>query len=434
MLTRNQELPLIEKLNNRIVLLYRKSCQVASGSSYFGDDQLTSRLEEYFRLKDNSRIPCALHYVVLASIANEYNLYGNSLEEEQLSALILAEMESIMVGNPLIQGNSAVLIVGLQVIKSLYPILYRENKHGFSSIEKAAVEMLDSNPVPSSYHVRNEPIQQLNINDDDMFDFIDVQTKVQTKILDENIVIPKKRLWLVAALSCCFGSGIVFNVLSNNYLGNLGKPQLELAKNNISKNTEQVSAGNINKTVAVSGQNISTNQPDIVRLETGNIGMKDSVVVSELIPGVETISQIESLNLVKRFLENKPQLFAPPYNKLLAAELMTGEAYNTYVLGNRINDSKENSIEWLQNNGCYYQYGVLLAQSIQSFQSAGNQAVLEVRQLEEVKLYDQKGLLCQQDLGAQEKQEKIVRYSLVKQNGIVKIASYNNLDQSRRKI
>jgi hypothetical protein len=426
MLTRNQEPPLIEELSNKVTLLYSRGHQ---GSSGLGSDRFIERLEEYFKLRDNSRIPSVLHYVVLASIAKQYNLYKNNLEEDQIDTLILAEMENLIVSSRLGQRNSEVLIVGLQIIKSHYPIMYQENKAGFFSIERASLEMLDSNPVTQAYYVEPEPKTPTHTINNNLFDFVDIQTKLQTQILDENIVIPKKRLQMATALSFCFGGGILFNVLSNNYLGNVLQDQINPAVAHGKNNQDKViDADNI---VDDSGLNVRNIQPETIRMNIGNFAAKDSVVAGDLAAGLDTVSQTESLNLIKRFLENKPQLFAPPYNIALASEILTARAYNDYLLGDRGNNAKEKSVEWLQNNGCYYQYGALLVQSIKSFQSLGNKAMLEVKQLEEVGLYDHQGKICQNSLGAE---AKLVRYSLVKQNGIVKITGYDILDQSRRKI
>jgi ARC6-like, IMS domain len=432
MLNRNQEPSLIEELGNKVTLLYSKGHQGTPGSSCLGSDRFIDRLEEYFKLRDNSRIPSVLHYVVLASIAEQYNLYNSNLEEDQVATLILAEMESLIISSQLGQRNSEVLIVGIQIIKSHYPILYQENKVGFFSIERASLEMLDSNPVRQVYYVEpKSPMHTINRN---LFDFVDIQTQLQTQILDENIVIPKKNLRMATALSFCFGGGILFNVLSNNYLGSFLQNQINLVISS-SKDHNQDKVVNTEvttgKTIATSGVNGRSPQPETMQMNIGSFAAKDSVVVSDLTSALDTVSQPESLNLIKRFLENKPQLFAPPYNIVLASEIMTGKAYNDYLLGDHSNNSKEKSVEWLQNNGCYYQYGALLVQSIKGFHSLGDKAVLEVKQLEEMGLYDRKGSACQNNFSAE---EKIVRYSLVKQNGIVKITGYDTLDQSRRKI
>jgi ARC6-like, IMS domain len=432
MLTRNQESSVIKKLNSKVALLYRTNCEHVLYSNDFIANELIDCLDEYLSFRDNSRIPNVLHYVVLSSIAKQYNLYDGDLEEAQISSLILTEMEDLMVSSQLVQRNSEVLIVGLQIIKSHYPILYQKNKLSFFSIERASLEILDRNPVMQQHYTHAEPfIQPINMVDEDMFDFMDVQTKVQTQISDKNILIPKKELLFATALLICFGSGLLLNMLTNSYLSSTDGSQDQV--NPIKSNSKDADQGELksNDQTVVSNMSSNISPSPVVSMGVGNIAVKDSVIVSDLTSDSDALSQVESLNLVKKFLESKRQLFAPPYNTALASEIMTDIAYNDYVLGSRTDASKEHSVSWLKNNGYYYQYGIQLIQSIKSFQTLGNNAVMEVKQLEEVGLYDRKSVVYDSGLGVE---EKIVRYSLSKQNGIVKIASYNILSQERRKL
>lgn len=432
MLTRNQESSLIKKLDSKVSLLYKTNCNFVLYSNDFGANELIDCLDEYLSFRDNSRIPNVLHYIVLSSIAKQYNLYNSDLEESQISSLILTEMEDLMVSSQLVQRNSEVLIVGLQMTKSHYPILYQKNKHSFFSIEQASLEILNRNPVMQQHYKQAEPVfQPVSMMDEDMFDFMDVQTKVQTQISGKNILIPKKELWFATALLLCLGGGMLLNMLTNSYLSSTDGSQDQV--NSIKSNSKDAEQDKLKSNDQTAVSNISSNisPSPVIRLDVGNVAVKDSVMVSDLTSSSDTLSQVESLNLVKRFLESKRQLFAPPYNMALASEIMTDIAYKDYVLGNHTDASKEHSISWLKNNGYYYQYGVQLIQSIKSFQTLGNNAVMEVKQLEEVGLYNHKSVVYESNLGLE---EKTVRYSLSKQNGIVKIASYNILSQERRKL
>jgi ARC6-like, IMS domain len=432
MLTRNQESSLIKKLNSKVSLLYRTNCDFVLYNNDFRANELIDCLDEYLSFRDNSRIPNVLHYVVLSSIAKQCNLYDGDLEEAQISSLILTEMEDLMVNSQLVQRNSEVLIVGLQMIKSHYPILYQKNKQNFFSIERASLEILDRNPVIQQHYKQAEPaIQPVNMMDEDMFDFVDIQTKVQTQISGKNILIPKKELWFATALLLCFGSGMLLNTLTNSYLSSTDGSQDQV--NPIKSNSKDVDQDKLksNNQTAVSNTSSNISPSPAIRLDVGSIAVKDSVIVSDLTSSSDALSQVESLNLVKKFLESKRQLFAPPYNTALASEIMTDIAYNDYVLGSRTDAAKEHSIAWLRNNGYYYQYGVQLIQSIKSFQTLGSNAVMEVKQLEEVGLYDRKSVVYDSSLGVE---EKTVRYSLSKQNGVVKIAGYNVLSQEKRKL
>jgi ARC6-like, IMS domain len=431
MFTRKQESALIEKLDGKVSLLYGTNCNFVLYSNDFGANELIDCLDEYLSFRDNSRIPNVLHYVVLSSIAKQYNLYDVDSEEAQISRLILTEMEDLMVSSQLVQRNSEVLIVGLQITKSNYPILYQKNKQSFCSIEQASLEILDRNPVTQPrYQQVDIPIQSINMMDENMFDFMDVQTKVQTQISNENILIPKKEMWLVTALFLCFGGGALLTMLTNLNLNSIGQIQLSSVQFN-SKEANQDKSKNNNQISASSNIISNDSSSQIMRLDVDNVAIKDKVTVSDLTSASDTLSQVESLNLVRRFLESKRQLFAPPYNTALASEILAGNAYNDYVSGGRTNASKEYSVAWLRNTGYYYQYGSQSIQSIKRFHNLGNKAVIEVKQVEEVGLSDKNSVVYDGNLGIE---EKIVRYSLAKQNGMVKIVSYDVLTQEKRKL
>jgi ARC6-like, IMS domain len=430
MFTRKQESSLIKKLDGKVSLLYRANCNLVLYSNDFVANELIDCLDEYLSFRDNSRIPNLLHYVVLSSIAKQYNLYDGEPEEAQISRLILTEMEDLMVSSQLVQRNSEVLIIGLQIMKSTYPVLYQKNKQSFCSIEQASLEILDRNLVTQPrYQQVDAPIQSINMMDENMFDFMDVQTKVQTKISNENILIPKKEMWLVTALFLCFGGGALLTMLTNLNLNGIGQIQLSSVQSN-SKETNQDKSKSNNQISASSNITSSDSSSQIMRLDVDNVAVKDKVVVSGVTSDSDHLSQVESLNIVRRFLESKRQLFAPPYNTALASEIMAGIAYNDYVSGVRTNNSKEYSVAWLRNNGYYYQYGSQSIQSIKRFHNVGNKAVLEVKQLEEVGLSDQNSVVYDGNLGIE---EKTVRYSLAKQNGMIKIVGYDVIAQERRK-
>jgi ARC6-like, IMS domain len=431
MFTREQESALIENLDSKVSLLYRTNCNFVLYSNDFDANELIDCLDEYLSFRDNSRIPNVLHYVVLSSIAKQYNLYDGDSEEAQISRLIMTEMEDLMVNSQLVQRNSEVLIVGLQITKSNYPVLYQKNKQSFCSIEQASLEILDRNLVTQPrYQQVDIPIQTINMMDENMFDFMDVQTKVQTQISNENILIPKKEVWLVTALLLCFGGGVLLAMLTNLHLNSINQTQVSSVQSN-SKEANQDKSKSNNQISASSNIISNDSSSQIMRLDVDNVAVKDKVVVSDLTSGSDTLSQVESLNLVRRFLESKRQLFAPPYNTALAFEIMAGIAYNDYVSGVRTNASKEYSVAWLRNNGYYYQYGSQSIQSIKRFHSLGNKAVIEVKQLEEVGLSDKNSVVYDGNLGIE---EKIVRYSLAKQNGMVKIVGYDVITQEKRKL
>lgn len=130
-----------------------------------------------------------------------------------------------------------------------------------------------------------------------------------------------------------------------------------------------------------------------------------------------SITQQEAVALIRNWQAAKRILFAPPYDRQRGAELTTGEAY-------RKNIGPGSSLEWLENNNSYYRYGVQRIDSVQRFVANGNQATIEVITTEDRKLY-RNGRLINDENTAFE--TTLVRYSLQKENGILKIADYSTV-------
>jgi hypothetical protein len=139
------------------------------------------------------------------------------------------------------------------------------------------------------------------------------------------------------------------------------------------------------------------------------------------------ISQSEAVALIENFLASKKILFAPPYNQDLGYEIMTGKAYKDHIKGPSSDGTGESSIEWLRNNKFYYTYGIQQIKKVNKFYASSNNAVIELKILEEVNLYKPNGEI---DRKASTIGERVVRYSLIKENEAVKISDYNIINRS----
>ncbi|NEP83905.1 MAG: DUF4101 domain-containing protein [Okeania sp. SIO3B3] len=95
---------------------------------------------------------------------------------------------------------------------------------------------------------------------------------------------------------------------------------------------------------------------------------------------VTSISQQQAQELIQNWLKAKKEIFAPPYNQKLAAELTTGKVYENIVASN-------GAIAWLKENNAYYQYKVQKIDSIEYFSSQENQATIQVKVTEEYQLF-----------------------------------------------
>ncbi|CCQ63065.1 Serine/Threonine protein kinase [Crocosphaera watsonii WH 0401] len=92
------------------------------------------------------------------------------------------------------------------------------------------------------------------------------------------------------------------------------------------------------------------------------------------------ISQQDAVNLINRWLQAKQTMFAPPYDRQLAAEITTGKKYKETAGYN-------GSIDWLQNNNTRYKYGYQNIDKVEKIVSNGNQANIQVKVTEKQTLY-----------------------------------------------
>lgn len=136
------------------------------------------------------------------------------------------------------------------------------------------------------------------------------------------------------------------------------------------------------------------------------------------LPPLPTISQEEARNLIERWLAAKREIYGTSYDRALGAELLTGRAYECNI---RRPDGSESSVDWLQNNGAYWTYGVQRIDSVKSFFASGDRATIEVLITEERTLYNRQDEI---DRNASKFDQSRMRYDLQLDGGQWKIAYY----------
>lgn len=136
-------------------------------------------------------------------------------------------------------------------------------------------------------------------------------------------------------------------------------------------------------------------------------------------PPLPSISQQEAVDLIYKWLEYKRRIFAPPYQRDLGDEILTGKAHRDNI---RRSDGQESSLEWLENHGAYYTYGVQSIDSVENFAASGNQATIDVVVTEQRTLYNSNGNI---DRNASAFDTRLVRYNLQSDNGAWKIGDYH---------
>ena len=139
-------------------------------------------------------------------------------------------------------------------------------------------------------------------------------------------------------------------------------------------------------------------------------------------PSQPIISQEEAVKLIRRWQEYKRRIFAPPYERYLGAEVLTGKAYRDNISRR---DGQISSVDWLQNNGAYYIYGVQRIDAVEDFLASGDRAIIDVVITEERTLYNKNG---KKDPNASAFDRSLVRYNLKFDKKKWKIDSYLTLE------
>ena len=131
-------------------------------------------------------------------------------------------------------------------------------------------------------------------------------------------------------------------------------------------------------------------------------------------PQFSSISQQEAVALVDRWLQAKPRIFGPPFNKAIARELITGELHREV-------NATGGSIDWLRDNNSYYTYGDRSIVSVNSFSPNSPQPSIVLTIYEEYQLNSRNGI----DPENSGSSSKTYTYYFEKENGIWKIYGYD---------
>jgi serine/threonine protein kinase len=92
---------------------------------------------------------------------------------------------------------------------------------------------------------------------------------------------------------------------------------------------------------------------------------------------IARLSEADAVAIVNNLVASKNQMFAPPFDRQLLAELTTGEAY----------EKRKGSIDWLQSNNAFYRYGEFTVSRAGSFGIQDDQANITVEIFESPTLY-----------------------------------------------
>ena len=127
----------------------------------------------------------------------------------------------------------------------------------------------------------------------------------------------------------------------------------------------------------------------------------------------ENITLGQASDLISKWLDAKPRIFAPPFDRQLLAKMTTGILYGDTV----------KAIDYLTSSNSHYRYGVQKLESVERFAASGKKATIEVKITEDATLY-RNGKVDSSTFNT-----KLVRYTLEYWDGIWKIADSQVMSQ-----
>ncbi|BAZ41519.1 serine/threonine protein kinase [Calothrix sp. NIES-4101] len=147
-----------------------------------------------------------------------------------------------------------------------------------------------------------------------------------------------------------------------------------------------------------------------------------------------SISQNSAEQAIRNWLTAKRDIFGSEHHAELGTQLLTGKAFRDNIrktddpdacIAQGIHeDNCLSSVDWLIRNNAYYSYGVQKIEQIRNFSASGENATIEVDVTEERTLY-KNGKIDRNNTAFKTSR---VRYSLVYENGFVKISDYKTLN------
>ncbi len=165
--------------------------------------------------------------------------------------------------------------------------------------------------------------------------------------------------------------------------------------------------------------NIQAKQPLIESQNSSSANATDLVKSPNQFSAAQSsITREAAISVLNKWQDAKRELFAPPFNRSLGAELTTGEAY-------RKNVGDGSSLEWLANNNSYYRYGVQKIDSVEKFIASKNRATIDIVFTEDRKFYQNGEIVTGENTSFD---TRLVRYSLQLEDGDLKISDYKTLN------
>ena len=132
------------------------------------------------------------------------------------------------------------------------------------------------------------------------------------------------------------------------------------------------------------------------------------------------LTQGQALEIVKKWYEAKPRIFAPPFDTGIVEQLTTGKLYQKTTAS----DPEVGPVAWLRSKNFYYTYTRSGISNVIDFSNSGKQPYIKVRIFEELYLHTSKGI--DSENSGSHKGDFI--YFFEKENEIWKIYDYKKVN------
>jgi serine/threonine protein kinase len=162
--------------------------------------------------------------------------------------------------------------------------------------------------------------------------------------------------------------------------------------------------------MVLSAVHLSSTQPTISSESSNSVNLEDHSL------NITSLTEAEAVRLIRNWADAKRQIFAPPFDRDLAGQYLTGK-----VLHNNVKPG--GSIDWLNENNAYYTYGVQEIEPAGKFSSVDDQASIDVQVREQRTLYINGKI----DRENTKLDVSTVRYQLIKEGGSWKVSDYSDV-------
>jgi hypothetical protein len=139
-----------------------------------------------------------------------------------------------------------------------------------------------------------------------------------------------------------------------------------------------------------------------------------------------TITQEDAISLVKRWLNARSQMFAPPYDQEIGKDLATGKTYSDKIHGPSSDGTDTSTLEWLRKFDYYYKYNSFEIVEIRGFQGSGNEAILDLVLVDDRIQYDNRRNIVSKNSG---RTKAVIRYRLKYDSDKWKISDIEELQK-----